>query len=126
MQVALSKLRAHLPKLDAKEENERRWVEYEKVRAERDALAAELKALYPSFALRLANVLFRIEANDQLVEMINTRAAPAKAEPLLGAGAMARGLQGYVVSGSIIPRITAALVLPSFEYAAHAPYQWHR
>jgi hypothetical protein len=121
LQAALAKLRLRLPHLEAKEEDDRRWVEYEKVRLERDTLAAELKSLYPNFASQLSNLLARIEANDRLIEMINRRRKPQKADRLLGAEAVARGLEGY---GSNVPRITAKLVLPAFEYSDHKPYQW--
>jgi chromosome segregation ATPase len=126
LQAALNKLQTHLPKLEAEEEDHRRWIEYERAKVERDALAAELKSLYPRLALQLSDLLSRIEANDRLIEIINTRRMPAKADRLLGAEAMARDLQGYVESGASIPRITANLVLPAFAYSPHQPYQWSR
>lgn len=48
MQAAVTKLGERLRELKAKEEDQRRWLAYEKARAERDKLATELKDLYPA------------------------------------------------------------------------------
>jgi hypothetical protein len=42
-----SRLRERLREVRTQEENQRRLIAYEKARAERDRLAAELKAVYP-------------------------------------------------------------------------------
>src|SRR6516225_4464931 len=47
LQTAVSRLRERLKEVRAQEENQRRWTTYLKVKADRDSLAAELKASYP-------------------------------------------------------------------------------
>ena len=53
MQTAVIKLGDRLRELKAQEEDHRRWLAYEKVKAERDKLAVELKEVYPTLAARL-------------------------------------------------------------------------
>src|SRR4051812_20774789 len=50
MHTALMRLQDRLGELQAQEEDHRRWPAYERSRAERDKLAAELKASYPAIA----------------------------------------------------------------------------
>jgi len=124
MQTAVIKLGERLRELKAQEEDQRRWAAYERARAERDKLAAELKEVYPTFAARLADVLARIDANDREIEYSNTRARPSGAEWLAGAEMVARGLKGFVDGTADVPRITRDLRLPAFEYDRHAPTVW--
>ena len=126
MQTAVIKLGDRLRELRAQEEDARRWVAYEKAKAERDKLAAELKELYPSFETRLADILGRIETSDQEIERVNTRARPSGADRLLGAELVARGLGGFTSGISDIPRITRDLRLPVFEYRLTEGYAWPR
>ena len=90
MQTAVIQLKERLNELKAKEEDQRRWLAYEKIKVERDKLAAELKEIYPAFAARLIDLITRIEANDFEINVINTRAKPNRAANLLGAEAVAR------------------------------------
>ena len=84
LQTAVSRLRERLKEVRAQEENQRRWIAYEKVKAERDSLAAELKASYPSMESRLGELIAKIEANDREIEYIQRpstadgRRAPSK------------------------------------------------
>lgn len=127
MQVAVIKLGERLRELKAQEEDQRRWLAYEKAKAERDELAAELKELYPAVAASLADLMARIEANDREIETSNTRARPNGAEWLAGAEAVARGLNGYISGGvTNIPRITRDLRLPAFQYRVNEDYAWPR
>jgi hypothetical protein len=119
-------LRERLEEVRAEEEDQRRWVVYEKVKCERDKLAAELAAIYPAFANKLADLLPRIAANDRQVEYINGHALPLGAERLLVAELIARGLEGFVKNAVQTPRITEELRLPTFEYSAHDRYAWPR
>ena len=124
MQVAVTKLGERLRELKAQEEDQRRWVAYEKAKAERDRLAAELKEVYPAFAARVADLAGRIEANDREINESNTRARPRGAEWLAGAEMVARGLKGFVDGTADVPRITRDLRLPAFEYDRQAPTVW--
>lgn len=126
MQVAVIKLGERLRELKAQEEDRRRRLAYEKAKAERDKLAAELKDLYPAAAASLADLAARIEANDSEIENSNTRARPSGAEWLAGAEIMARGLKGFSDGTADVPRITTNLRLPGFEYNRHDPYTWPR
>ena len=74
MQTAVAKLGERLLVLQGEERNQRRWLAYEKAKAERDGLAAELKDTYPTLAARLADLAARVDANDRDLARINTRA----------------------------------------------------
>ena len=126
MRTALARLDERLQELEAQEEQERRWEVYKKATAERDALAAELKDVYPAFEARIADLLARIEASDREITRINGRAKPDGASPILGAEELARGLGGYSVGVSNIPRITRDLRLPAFQYRPLGEYAWPR
>ena len=128
LQTAVTRLRERLEQVKAQEEDHQRQLVYERVKAERDKLAVELREFYPAFANKLADLLPRIVANDREVEYINDHARPSGAERLLVAESVARSLEGFGKSfgNSFIrtPRITEELCLPTFEYSAHHPYAW--
>jgi hypothetical protein len=84
LQAAVKRLGERLEEVKAQEENQQRQLVYERVRQERDQLAAELSAIYPALAHKLAELLPRIAANDREVEYINGHALPS------GAGAPSR------------------------------------
>ena len=73
MQTAVTKLGDRLRELKAQEEDHRRWLAYEKAKAERDKLAVELKEVYPTLAARLADLAARIDANDREIEKISNK-----------------------------------------------------
>jgi hypothetical protein len=81
---------------------------------------------YPPIAAQLAELMARIEASDQQIERINARALPAGAKRLLEAELVARGLPGFVDSGSSVPLIIGDLRLPAFEYSRYDLYTWSR
>jgi hypothetical protein len=130
LQTAVTRLRERLEQVKAEEEDQRRQVVYERVKTERDKLAAELAEIYPAFANNLADLLPRIAANDREIEYINGHALPSGAGRLLVAELVARKLEGFGKShGNIVirtPRITEELCLPTFEYSTHHPYAWPR
>ena len=121
---AVSRLRDRLKEVRGQEENQRRQIDYERVKTERDKLAAELKAIYPAFESQLAELLPRIVENDRQIEFINARAMPTGMERLLGAELIARGLEGWRVNSSDVVRITRELCLPAFKHDPHASYAW--
>ena len=124
MQTAVTKLGERLRELKAQGENKRRWLAYERAKAERDKLAVELREVYPAVAARLADIAARIDANDREIEKVNTWAKPDGAEGLAGAEMVARGIKGFNYGLTNIPRITRDLRLPSFEEKRHDPYTW--
>ena len=128
LQSAVTRLGERFEDVKAQEEDQRRQLAYDRVKAERDKLAAELAEIYPVFANKLAELLPRIAANDGEIEYVNRQALPSGAERLLVAELAARGLEGFgkSVGNRFIrtPRITDELCLPTFEYSAHHPYAW--
>jgi hypothetical protein len=125
LQVAVTKLRERLVSVKADEEDARRLRAYDEVAAERDRLADELREFYPATAARLAELLARIVANDQVVEQINAHRLPRNHDRLLCAELAARGLDGWVKNWVQTPRITEETVLPSFRQGAGG-YLWPR
>src|SRR4029450_6965597 len=87
---------------------------YEKAKAERIQLAAELAELYPAFTDKLANLLARIDDTDREIEYVNGR-LPSDASPLLVAELVARGLEGFAQDGLSTSRITGQGRVPAFE-----------
>jgi chromosome segregation ATPase len=126
LENAVTRLRERLNELLDDEEDQRRLIAYKKALAERDKLAAELKAVYPVIEAQLRDVLARLDANDKQIEHINERALPRDEGRLLVAELVARGLLGFTASNGIsnIPRITQALRLPAFQYDQFEPYAW--
>ena len=124
LQAAMLRLKERLDQLRIAEENDRRRATYKKAKAERDALAAELEALYPSFAQKLADLLTRIEASNREIEILNANALPAGVEPLLLAELVARKMDGWTKDGLDAPRLTSSVRLPAFERTPHAPWLW--
>jgi hypothetical protein len=123
--AALARLDTRLKELRAREKNEARWAVYRALETERDALATELKELYPDVAERLANLLARIEKHDQRREHVNGRELPSGASSLQSAEAVARGLSGFRVDGlHDVPRLTRDLRLPSFKFSPSRRYEW--
>ena len=98
LSTALSRLQLRLEQLRAAEEDARYRAAYEKAKAERDQLAAELAELYPAFTDKLANLLARIDDNDREIAYVNGR-LPWDEIPLLVAELVARGLEGFAQDG---------------------------
>jgi hypothetical protein len=92
LSAVLPRLQQRLDELRAAEEDARCRAAYERVEAERDALAAQLAELYPVFPDKFADLLPRIVANDREVAYINNR-VPSGYSPLLVAKLITRGLQ---------------------------------
>lgn len=126
LQTAVTKLRERLEEVRTDEEDQRRRVFYEKVKAERDKLAAELADIYPEIEQKLRDLLPRIAASDRDVEYINSHGLPSDGQRLLVAELVARRLRGFVENAVQIPSITETLRLPAFEYSQFNPYAWPR
>jgi hypothetical protein len=122
LQAALGKLKERLKQLLEQEENVRRQVIYDKLKAERDQLAKEYADLYPTVAQKLAEVLSRIAANDREVDHINKHALPKGAPRLLEVELIARELPGWVQAGIQTLRVIDLLHLPPWRRRAN--YFW--
>jgi hypothetical protein len=123
LQVAVTKLGVRLAELRAQEENHRRRVTYEQVKAKRDKLAAELADTYPGIERQLVDLFARLDANDREIANINAH-LPTNAERLRVAELVARGLPGLVKNGIQIDRMAELLALPAFKFSALHPLAW--
>jgi chromosome segregation ATPase len=126
LQTAVSRLRERLKEVKAQEEDQRRWIAYNKLKVERDGLAAELKASYPSIENQLGKLIAKIEANDREIDYLNSQALPTGAERLRSAELIARHLDSWRLNQAEVVRITRELVLPAFKHDPHRPYAWPR
>jgi hypothetical protein len=126
LQAAVSRLKDRLKEVRAQEENQRRWIAYEKVKAERDKLAGELKESYPSIEAWLGELIAQIDVNDREIDYLNSQALPTGAERLRSAELVAREVEAWRVNQTDIVRITRELCLPAFKHDPHRPYAWPR
>jgi hypothetical protein len=113
----LDRLRTVLPRLQQRHEEaqqteylEQWFDDYIAIEAERDALAAELRELYPEWARKLIDLLTRIAANDGEISKL-LQARPAGAPNLRGAELEARNLDAFNRS---VPSIATELKLPAW------------
>jgi hypothetical protein len=90
VRLQCARLQERLRELKALEDNQQRQIAYDKAKAVRDELAAELKAVYPPIEAQLRNLLTRIDENDKQIEYINAHALPKGAERLLVAELVGR------------------------------------
>jgi hypothetical protein len=126
LQTAVSRLKDRLKEVKAQEENQRRWIAYEKVKADRDKLAAELKASYPSIEAQLGELIAKVATNDREIEYVNSQVLPTGAERLRSAELVARGVEAWRLYQTDVVRITVELCLPAFKHDPHKPYAWPR
>jgi hypothetical protein len=83
--AALPRLQQRYTKAEAAERYVSWVADFEAAKAERDAAAAELSTLYPVFAVKLGDLLQRIEAVDAQVRRVNS-AKPMDADRANGDG----------------------------------------
>jgi DNA repair exonuclease SbcCD ATPase subunit len=126
LKTALSRLQVRLKEAKAREENERRWTVYEALKAERDNLAAELKAIYPAIEAQLGELIGKLEKNEREINFVNGHQLPTGAERLQSAELIARGIGSWRVGMADVVRIIEQLCLPSFKHDPHRPYVWPR
>ena len=121
LQIAVTRLKERLREVKAL-----RWNIYKRVKAERDLLAAELKANYPGIESQLGQLITKIVANDREIEFVNAQALPTGAERLRSAELVAREVDAWRVNQTDVVRITRELCLPAFKHDPHRPYAWPR
>jgi hypothetical protein len=126
LQTAVSKLRERLKELVVQEEDQRRWITYNKVKVECEKLAAELKANYPRIENQLGELIAKIEANDREIDYLNSQALPKGAARLRSAELIAREIEAFRINQTDVVRITRELCLPQFRHDPHRPYAWPR
>jgi hypothetical protein len=133
LRTVLPRLQQHFKEVSSQEEYTRWVAGYEQIKIKRDAVAAELRTLYPEFASKLVDLLSRIEVIDREVEQVKS-AKPFDAKEANGDGRWlvetelaARGLDHFGVHDH---RILKDLALPSFSEPAklvwppHRPIDW--
>jgi hypothetical protein len=118
-EFARDRLRTVLPRLKerhkqiAAQEDLTQWSAYfETLKVERDALAAELRELYPEFETKITDLLARIAENDGKLSRLHQARPSGVVLHLRGAELEARSLGGFTRSE---PSIAATLKLPTFE-----------
>jgi hypothetical protein len=118
-QFRLGRLRTLLPRLqrrhDEAQQNEylEKWyADYIAIEAERDALAAELRELYPSLAAKVVDLLTRIEANDAEISKLHQARPAGMRRHLRSAELEARNLDAFSRSA---PSIVTQLQLPPWD-----------
>jgi hypothetical protein len=89
--------------------------DYEGLKVGRDALAAELREVYPPCATRIADLFARIAANDEALSRLHQRRPAGVALRLLGAELVARGLEGFT---RFALSIAGELKLPDWDQPA--------
>jgi hypothetical protein len=122
---ALVQLKRRKDELSANEEAKLQRAAFAAARAQRDAMAAELKSKYPKLCAEIVDLLSRLQDCDMAVDAANA-VRPRGEDLLLSAELVARGLPSFARSvGSDIPRLTRAR-LPAFRYDAQAEslYAW--
>lgn len=114
--AALLALEAAAERARKREAQQSRAAEIAAARAERDALAAELREVYPEAAQRIADLLWRIEASDR--RCAASGLAPAEAE--------ARGCPGnFMVGANRVDRLADCVRLPNFTADGWNKNDWH-
>ncbi|GLT02998.1 hypothetical protein GCM10007897_44360 [Sphingobium jiangsuense] len=94
LEASLGQLRERRQAIQDDESYEQRRQRFAAAKAERDELAALIRARYPVLAMELLEMVRRIEANDAEIVEVN-KARPRGEKSLLSAEHVARGLPGY-------------------------------
>jgi hypothetical protein len=125
LRAALPRLQHRLTKVEAQERYDRWLVDYEAVKAKRDAAATELHRLYAPFVVKITDLLLQIEQIDAEVRRL-ADAKPYDADAANGDGrnlrpveAEARGVEGFRLEEASIMR---DLKLP--HWAVDAGFAW--
>ena len=89
-----------------------RWRgEFENLKVKRDGLAEELRAIYPKFEAKIADLFKRITANDAELSRLHQARSAGVTMHLLGAELVARDLERFTTRE---PSIARELKLPTF------------
>ena len=88
--------------------------DYEAVKVEHDALAAEFREVYQQAAAKLVDLLTRMTACDRECHRVNVSAPAGEPRRLAGAELASRGLERFSTAD---PSIARELKLPDFEHS---------
>ena len=94
----------------------KQWrADYEALRVDRDALAAELRDIYPVFATKIPDLFTRIAANNAARSRLHQARPAGCALHLAEAELVARDIECFSTAN---PSIAETLQLPDFEHSA--------
>ncbi len=108
----LSHLRQRITEMEEAEYAARWEVDFETVKAERDAAAKEMCEHYPKVVAELIDLFRRILTIDEECSRVNGTAPDGEFRRLRGVELAARGLESFSVSN---PAITGAVKLPEWK-----------
>jgi hypothetical protein len=115
------RLRTVLPRLQqrhrevAAQEYLAQWrQDYEALKVDRDALAAELLEFYPAVTSKITNLFTRIAANDAELSQLHQKRPAGVGLHLAGAELVARDLTSF---SAVSPPLSEHLKLPDFEHS---------
>jgi hypothetical protein len=111
LHTLLPRLRQRLQEVQAQEYLAQWRADYEALKIKRDALAAELREVYPEFEAKISDMFVRIAANDAELSGLHQARPAGVALHLLGAELMARDLERFTIRE---PSIAQELKLPTF------------
>jgi hypothetical protein len=118
-EFARDRLRRVLPRLEARleqvetQEYRARWrARYEEVEERRDALAAELRELYPKLASTIAELFVRVDVADREISEVNQASPPGLGLHLREVELEARDIDRFTTAA---PSIANGLRLPVFD-----------
>jgi hypothetical protein len=118
LQAALPRLQQQLNQAREREYTAAWRVDFERVEAKRDALAAEYAETYPQVVERLVDLLRRVEACDREASHINRMAPSGARAHLRGVELTARGIERLLQPDIEIHK---ELRLPNFKRGANEP-----
>ena len=118
-------LRTRAADLARAETQTARQAAYDAALAERDVLAADLKARWPKLSVEMVELLRRLVASDANLVSVNAN-LPAGVDRLASAEAIARGAPpSFYLNGQPMLRLAGATI-PKFEAVGHyAGQAWH-
>jgi hypothetical protein len=94
-QALLSKLQARYQQAQAREQATGWVAEHERLKGERDALAEELRELYPDAVSKIMDLFVRINANNEALSRLHRARPTGMKQHLLSAELHARGLDHF-------------------------------
>jgi hypothetical protein len=121
LRTALPRLHARLKVMEAAEYLARWEPEYERVKAVRDALAAEMREVYPVAVTRLADLFQRMAQCDRECSRIDGSRPDSEHQQLRGVELTARGVEGLLQPDVYIAEM---LRLPFFWRDSGPIYAW--
>jgi hypothetical protein len=112
LRTALLRLQRRLRETQELEHRAKWYAEYEALKSERDALAAEFREVYTQFEAKVVDLLIRMAANNAEISNLHSARSSGVKLHLLEAELVARGLEHFTRD---VPSITKELKLPAFE-----------